>query len=98
MQIQEQLQIRKQKGLQIVQSGKVIMQGHKWIVPSRTTNKRYEVVLYLNRQECNCPDFLERGIKCKHIFAVKITITKETNGSETKITKKLAYALSTFVA
>lgn len=22
--------------------------------------------------ECNCPDFLKRGVPCKHIYAVKI--------------------------
>ena len=82
MQIQEQLQIRKEKGYEIAKTKKIVMEGHKWIVPSQNSiNKKYEVTLYLNRQVCTCPDFTGRGLKCKHIFAVQITIEKEIDGS-----------------
>lgn len=94
MQIQELLKERKQKGFEIAKNGKVAMQGHKWIVPSQTSsNKRYEVTLYLDRQVCTCQDFIERRLKCKHIFAVEITTTKEVSyGNVTaKETKKITY-------
>ena len=85
--------MRKQKGFEIAQTEKVAMQGYKWLVPSQNTiNKKYEVILYLDRQVCNCPDFIERGLKCKHILAVEITITKEISGSETKITQRITYS------
>lgn len=95
MEIQKLLQIRKQKGQEIAKTGKVELKGNKWFVPSQSTNKQYEVVLGLGNSKCNCPDFIERGIKCKHIFAVEITITKKINvdGSTTITeTKKITYS------
>jgi transposase len=88
MQIQEQLQIRKQKGYEIAQKGNVKLNGNKWIVPSQSSSKTYEVSLRIDKSVCNCPDFAERGIKCKHIFAVEITISKTVNrdGSITETT------------
>jgi transposase len=92
MQIQEQIQKRKAKGFEIAKSGKVKLKDKVWLVPSQSSNKYYSVTLKIDKSECNCPDFVERGLKCKHIFAVEITITKEINGSETKITKKITYS------
>lgn len=93
MQIQELLQIRKEKGNQIAQAGKVKLNGNTWLVPSQTTNKHYEVTLRLDKSICNCPDYQERGLKCKHIFAVEITITKQINDDgTTTITKKVTYS------
>jgi len=92
MQIEQLLQIRKQKGQEIAKTGKVRIAGHKWLVPSQSSNKQYEVILRLDKSLCTCPDFVERGIKCKHIFAVEITITKKINadGSITE-TKRITY-------
>ena len=77
MQIQELLKIRKQKGYEIAKTGKVVKSGKVWLVPSQTSNKKYMVTLYLDKKVCTCPDYIERGMTCKHIFAVEITITKE---------------------
>jgi transposase len=94
MSIQEQIQIRKQKGLEIAKTGKVKLNGNKWIVPSQSLNKYYDVILKLDRSECNCPDYQERQIKCKHIFAVEITVSRSLNrdGSVTVTqTKRIIY-------
>ena len=54
---------------------------------------RRSVTLKLDKSECTCQDFIERGIKCKHIFAVEITISRKRNldGSVTE-TKKITYS------
>ncbi|MGD0729453.1 MAG: SWIM zinc finger family protein [Candidatus Micrarchaeaceae archaeon] len=92
MQIQELLKIRKQKGYEIAKTNKIVQKDKKWIVPSQTSNKKYEVTLYLDKKVCTCLDYTERGMTCKHIFAVEITITKEVdnygNVKETKIVRK----------
>ncbi len=75
--MEQMLQIRKEKGQQIASAGKVRFVNNRWLVPSQTHgNKYYIVVLKIDKSDCNCPDFTERDVKCKHIFAVEITITK----------------------
>src|SRR5271157_560625 len=79
-QIQELLQERKARGYEIANTRKVVNQNGVWVVPSATNSRQtYRVELSLTGAKCNCPDFLERGIRCKHIFAVDITITKQFN-------------------
>lgn len=85
MEMQRQLQIRRQKGQEIAKTGQVKMQGNKWLVPSQSSGKQYEVVLGLGASKCNCPDNTERQMKCKHIFAVEITVSK-TIDREGKVT------------
>ena len=95
MQTQELLQIRKQKGQEIAKTGKVKLNGNKWLVPSQSINRYYDVILRLDKSECNCPDFIERALKCKHIFAVELTVSKSSNrdGSVTVTkTKRITYA------
>ncbi|MCL4363226.1 SWIM zinc finger domain-containing protein [Candidatus Marsarchaeota archaeon] len=86
------LQIRKQKGMEVAKNGNVKLNGYKWSVPSQSSNKTYEVMLRIDKSVCNCPDFVERGLKCKHIFAVEITLTKIINKdgtiTETKTVRK----------
>ena len=47
---------------------------HTWIVPSQSGCGTYTVTRYLERRhwKCTCPDYLKRGVNCKHICAVKI--------------------------
>jgi len=90
------LQMRKQRGQEIAKTGKVRLQGNTWLVPSQSSNnKQYEVILGLGSSKCNCPDFAERQIKCKHIFAVEVTIVKtiDVKGNVTITeTKRIIYA------
>ena len=91
----KQIQVRKQKGIEIAKTGKIKMQGNKWLVPSQSLNRYYEVILRIDKSVCNCPDFAERGLKCKHIFAVEITVSKSLNqdGSVTVTqTKRITYS------
>ncbi len=79
MQTREQLQVRKQKDKAIVEKGNVRLHGNTWIVPSQSCSKTYEVVLGIGNSGCTCPDYVERGMKCKHIFSVEFMITKQRN-------------------
>ena len=91
---QELLKMRKQKGYTIAQTMQIKRKGNKRIVPSQTSNKKYEVILYLDKKVCTCPDYTERQMTCKHIFAVQMTITKEMDGwGNVKITqtKRITY-------
>ncbi len=94
-QITELLKERKQRGYAIAQTQKVVQKGEAWLVPSETNpHKTYQVVLKLEGSTCSCEDFLGRGIKCKHQFAVELTITKQINkdGSTTITqTNKVSY-------
>lgn len=95
MEYQELLKQRKQKGYAIAQTQKVVQKNGKWLVPSQTNpHKTYEVELKIGGATCTCDDFKERGIRCKHIFSVDFTITKQINkdGSTTITqTKRITY-------
>jgi transposase len=92
---QDLLQKRKQRGYEIAQTRKVINQNGVWIVPSATNPRQiYKVQFTIGGAKCNCPDFLERGLRCKHIFAVDMTISKQFNKDGTTTitqTKRITY-------
>jgi len=94
-QIQELLQERRQRGLEIAKTKRIINKDGVWLVPSATSlNKTYQVTLTIEGAKCTCEDFKERGLMCKHAFAVEYTITKTLNkdGSTTITeTKKTTY-------
>ncbi len=94
MELQRQIQIRKEKGMEIAKIGKVKLYGNKWAVPSQSINRYYDVILKLDKSVCSCPDYEERQIKCKHIFAVEYTVSNRINadGSVTVThTKRITY-------
>lgn len=94
MQYQELLQIRKQKGMIIANTQEVRQEGDYWIVPSQSRKGTYKVILKLDGATCTCEDFQKRGIRCKHIFSVEFTITKQINKDGTTTitqTKKITY-------
>ena len=89
------MQRREAKGYEIVKTGKISFQYNKWFVHSQNTNKYYEVVFGLGKLECNCPDYQERAIKCKHIFAVEIKVSNSSNQDgrvEVAETKRKSYS------
>jgi transposase len=77
---------REQRGLTIAQNCRLVQKGKAWLVPSQTGNgRKYTVVPDAKEPYCTCPDHQEGGHKCKHIFAVEITMTKvekAADGSE----------------
>ena len=79
---------REQRGLEIAAKLKISKNKTGWIVPSQTGSGKYTVSFKGEIPKCTCPDYETRQIKCKHIFAVEFTISRETNGKgETTVTK-----------
>ena len=92
---QRLLQMRREKGMEIAKTGKVVFENKKWLVPSQSSSKRYEVILGLGTSTCDCPDYVSRRIKCKHIFSVELTVLKEVNADGTTTitqTKRITYS------
>jgi len=77
---------RQQRGLMIAATARIRQQGGAWTVPSQSTRGRYTVALG-DGGHCTCPDFEERQLPCKHIFAVEFVIKRETapDGTVTEI-------------
>ena len=66
----ENLNIRELRGLDISQRYTIRQENDTWLVPSSSgKSTRYKVDL--KSQKCSCPDFEIRRQKCKHIFAVE---------------------------
>lgn len=71
--------MRKQRGQEIAKQGQLFCTGPWWIVPSQTGEARYKVEMTDGAPRCDCPDFTLRGMKCKHIFAVEFTVSREVS-------------------
>jgi predicted nucleic acid-binding Zn finger protein len=75
---------RQERGRKIADTCKIEQRGKLWAVPSQSGDRHY--LVNLQREYCNCPDFIERGEPCKHIYAARIVVTKNerhADGSET---------------
>ena len=65
-------ELRKWRGRAIAKNSHIVrLSENEWAVPSQTRTCAYTVRLLQDRQTCSCPDFAERGLKCKHLFAVE---------------------------
>jgi hypothetical protein len=62
-----------------------------WFVPSQSGNGEvYQVNVMPQVPSCTCPDHETRGVKCKHIFAVKFVLKREYNDDgSTTVTKQV---------
>ena len=70
---------RQQRGLRIADRMRIEQRRNgQWMVPSESADKKYTVDM-ANGGWCSCPDHDERGVKCKHIWAVEFTVKRETN-------------------
>lgn len=95
MQQIELVKKRKEKGYAIAQTKQIFNKNGIWQVPSQTNPRQsYSVELRIDGSKCTCRDYATRGVKCKHIFAVEITVEKQINkdGSTTiTATKRITY-------
>lgn len=91
---------REERGKQIASAGKIEkVTATRWLVPSQTSSARYFVDLAnINEPACSCPDYEERRLPCKHVYAVAYTVVKQNNpdGSVTvmetmTVTKRKTY-------
>jgi transposase len=72
---------REERGLVIAACCKLNKKDGAWLVPSQSGEKIYHVDPA--KQTCTCPDHAESGHKCKHLFAVEITMKREFNSDGT---------------
>lgn len=72
------MQAREQKGLQIAHTAEITRLDNLWIVPSQTSAKKYAVDLDAERPSCTCPDYKKNDRICKHIFAVRFVLERES--------------------
>jgi hypothetical protein len=80
-----QLSERETKALDIAAHSKLSCQGGLWLVPSQSGSKEYTVDPNPESPRCSCPDFEARQLRCKHIYAVEITLKREyTNDGHTQ--------------
>jgi len=74
------MEAREQRGLVIAATTKLWSTGGgNWTVPSSSNGTKYAVSVNGDCVHCTCPDFADRGLPCKHIYAVKYTITRESS-------------------
>jgi len=83
------MEAREQKGLEIAAKSRLTRNGDFWIVPSQAGKGKYTVDA--KGKHCTCPDFEERRLTCKHLFAVSFTIQREytDDGQTQTITETL---------
>lgn len=81
MQIETENEKRKQRGMLIAQTSRIMHRERGgYVVPSQSGAGAY-IVRYENlKPKCECPDFEKRnamGIVCKHCFAVEVFLNKK---------------------
>jgi transposase len=78
---------RQERGYQIAASGKVVEGAGSWHVASQGNagGRGYRVNPYAGT--CSCPDHHDLNIRCKHIWAVLITMETETGPDGTTVTQ-----------
>jgi predicted nucleic acid-binding Zn finger protein len=75
--------------LVVVQPAQDHAQGPVWVVPSQVGTGTYVVDPAEPNPTCSCPDYEDRGEPCKHIFAVKYTVRRESSAAGETVTKTL---------
>lgn len=80
--------LREQRGQHIAATCKIIQErritDQRFIVPSSSQDgQKYKVVFKDGHETCTCPDFEEREMRCKHIYAVLFKIEAEKNADGT---------------
>lgn len=89
--METQLSEREQKAIAIATHTKLTRKGDLWLVPSQSGPKKYTVNADPESPRCNCPDFEARQLRCKHIYAVEITLKREymTDGETQTVTETI---------
>ncbi len=70
------MSLREAKGREIADKYRIVKNGDLYLVPSQSGKGKYKVDPAAGR--CSCPDHEFTSAKCKHIFAVELTIKRET--------------------
>jgi len=68
---------REERGLVIAATQKLTNKGKIWLVPSQSGKGKYTVHPDPESPFCSCPDHEETGGKCKHLYAVEFTMSRD---------------------
>jgi transposase len=68
---------RQQKGVEIATGYRIQESAKGFIVPSQSGQGSYLVTLKEAAATCTCPDFELRRQRCKHIYAVEYSLTRQ---------------------
>lgn len=88
--VNEAVDGRRQRGLEIAATTAIARKGDEWIVPSQTLRGKYRVMKGADGFHCTCPDYELRGQTCKHGFAVEFVLRRETKPDGTVIETRAA--------
>ena len=82
---------REQRGKAIADQGDQIkkVNDHSFKVKSQSGNGFYEVKATESGMTCDCPDFVYRGGKCKHIQATRYYLEIEKDTPQGTVTEKV---------
>jgi transposase len=83
------MNLREERGKQIAETGLLKRNGEtRWLVPSQSSNARYFVDLAnIDEPVCSCPDYEERRMPCKHIYAVAYFVVEKNQDGSTTVTE-----------
>jgi transposase-like protein len=98
MTLEELEKQRQQRGLEIVnkKSQVVRIDALTYTVHSQSNNGEYTVCLSEDEWRCECPDHRFRGVKCKHIFAVEISIRMREQVSKNLVIEEVTVSSCIF--
>jgi hypothetical protein len=76
----KQLIERKERGRLIAQANGLVKRNSEtsYTVSSQSGNGTYDVNATEFGWNCSCPDSIYRGVKCKHIHAVELSLPSNT--------------------
>src|ERR1019366_4585605 len=74
---ERKMNAREERGLVIAALCKLNHDENGWLVPSQSGEKIYRVSV--TAQTCDCQGHVERGCKCKHIYAAEFVLKRETD-------------------
>ena len=81
---------RKQRGLELAATARIVRKGQSFTVPSQTLKGSYTVIKAHDEFHCTCPDYELRGLRCKHGYAVEIYLRRETTPDGTVVETRAA--------
>jgi len=94
--LDEPLDARQARGLALMQDKGTRIKhvaGARWLVPSQT-NASGGYVVDAEKNSCSCPDHEDRGVRCKHLFAVAYLRQEITlpNGATVTTEARITYS------
>jgi putative transposase len=91
--------LREQRGSEIAQSKEsqvISIEENFYTVKSQSGNGEYAVCKVNGEWVCECPDFTYRHVKCKHVFAVELSIKMKEQVKRNVVIQPLSSSICVF--